>query len=235
MIYKKFDVTAQLPKPFYVFSSNVDAHFHTAGFAADEIFEIHGNIENWQCGEQCEKVTHKAPKDFQFVVDQTTMIAKDDAKIVEEEPKSGILWCNHPRCMKCKRYARPHVLMFGDYACLQIKSNAYDTWRRAVSNLANSKNAYNIVILEIGAGDRVPTVRHNSKAFTEAFDNPEKVTLIRINLDLPKVVQSLSQFCVPISIKSTGLTALLKINEKINQLQTKTIENDPLKSTTNTN
>jgi len=141
IVYKKYN--PELPKPFFIYSSNVDAHFHTAGFAADEIYEIHGDIEHWQCGKPCEKTRHVAPKDLTFKIDKETMLAKDDTKMPESnpesEPVSGILWSNNPRCLKCKYYARPHILMFGDYACLRISSNGYYDWRTAVIKLANEK------------------------------------------------------------------------------------------------
>jgi len=233
IVYKKYD--PKLPKPFYIYSSNVDAHFHTAGFDADEIYEIHGDIEHWQCGDPCDKTRHVPPKDLIFKIDTETMLAKDDTVMPEVDPKaepeSGILWSNNPRCLKCKYYARPHILMFGDFSCLGISSGGYYKWRTEVHKLANTKKNYNIVVLEIGAGDNVPSVRYNSDSFVEGFYYSQNVTFIRINLDLPKIKPALIDYCTPISIKSKGLEALLKIDANVKRLQSQKKEPNSITNT----
>jgi len=221
ILYKKYN--EKLPKPFFIYTSNVDTHFHNAGFAENEIYEIHGNIEHWQCGTPCEQETYGAPKDFSFSVDQTTMLSKDDGKIPEQK-SSGILWCNHPRCLNCFFYARPRILMFGDSACLSINSNGYYGWRNSVIQCINSQYIHKIVIIEIGAGNNVPSVRSNSESFVKDIYYQKNVTFIRINLDLPIIKSTVDMYCTPISIKSKGLPALLKIDEKIKMLQAKKTE-----------
>jgi NAD-dependent SIR2 family protein deacetylase len=63
---------------FFMFTSNVDAHSFDY-FAAEEIRECHGNIETWQCAQQgaCSAPGDlwRAPEDYCFNVDKTTMLA----------------------------------------------------------------------------------------------------------------------------------------------------------------
>ena len=41
------------PQGYFVFTSNVDGHFHRAGFAPDRIMECHGSIHFLQCVDGC--------------------------------------------------------------------------------------------------------------------------------------------------------------------------------------
>jgi len=86
-------------------------------------------------------------------------------------------------------------------------------------------------MLEIGAGDNVPSVRYNSDSFVEGFYYPQNVTFIRINLDLPKIKSVLSEYCVPISIRSKGLEALLKIDANVKLLQSQKKESNSITNT----
>ena len=62
-----------LPGAFYAFTSNVDAH-HFDWFHACEIQECHGNTELYQCeSPECPSATWRAPIDFPFKVDTSTM------------------------------------------------------------------------------------------------------------------------------------------------------------------
>ena len=154
--------------PFFIYSSNVDNHPITAGFRPEELVEIHGSIEVWQCSDNCskdksvlfDKVGHgnmwKAPTDFQFNVDEDTMRVIDDD--MEGE------WRQHPRCMHCDALARPNILMFGDWKWEDdgISDCRYSVW----DNLATKKflrEGKKIVILEIGCGNNVPTVRFHDE------------------------------------------------------------------------
>ena len=58
---------------FFVLTSNVDAHFHRAGFRPSELFELHGSSERWQCAELCSFDTWTPPPHFRFVVNAATL------------------------------------------------------------------------------------------------------------------------------------------------------------------
>jgi len=66
------------PASFYAFTSNVDAH-HFDWFRASEIFECHGNVEVYQCTARCDALW-RAPVDYRFVVDKSTMLARGPVK-----------------------------------------------------------------------------------------------------------------------------------------------------------
>lgn len=86
--------------------AKVDAHFHR-GFGKDEVYELHGNVELWQCGGVDASGTARVPcdgiwradPDFRFHVDAETMRAAGGAVAL---------------CRECGGKGRPNVLMFRD-------------------------------------------------------------------------------------------------------------------------
>lgn len=99
---------------------------------------------------------------------------------------------NHPTCPSCKGKARPAILMFGDGDWLSMDSQQrqFDEWKFIVKNQCAAREAktepLNVVVLEIGAGDRVPTVRREAEAATMMFQMAGgQTTFIRINPDIP--------------------------------------------------
>ena len=77
-----------------------------------------------------------------------------------------------PRCPYCQRLARQNVLMFDDYFYSSnyqnLKRNKLDLWLKEVQNL---------VVIELGAGKAIPTVRR----FSERTAKAKKGGFIRIN------------------------------------------------------
>lgn len=88
--------------------SQVDAHFHRS-FNSEEIYELHGNVERWQCAgvENADRAASRKPCDrtwnadaeCRFAVDTETMRASGGAAAI---------------CKQCGGKARPNVLMFHD-------------------------------------------------------------------------------------------------------------------------
>ena len=142
----------------FVFTSNVDGQFQRAGFAEDRVLECHGSLIHFQCATPCCAATWPAPEVLPFMVDLATMQAVGE-------------W---PRCRSCGGPARPNVLMFDDERWCpgrtSVQQVRFQAWLRS---LARGK----FVVLEIGAGTRVPTVRAASEQMAEAG----RVPLIRIN------------------------------------------------------
>ena len=314
--------------PFYIYTSNVDAHSEKSGFNEQEVYEIHGTSEEFQCVENCCDISWEIPRDFRFVVDTRSRMAPNipstlklseasfetyleeilegnrtgiggnyprerlrfgvwsylppallpsassnglsssaslkelkEEKVNEEndnnnnnnnnvdgnrrssarlnkkkrnsrkflpnysdnnndnlnsisspnimqsdgenevkenielttEQKNQIkekawkIWnsfsSNHPSCIECGKYARPHILMFSDtnFSYPDHRDRLYYHWRDLAMNLAQQRNK-KIIILEIGCGIRVPTVRMQSENLFTEIDN---AYLIRVNLDFP--------------------------------------------------
>ncbi|WP_309721252.1 Sir2 family NAD-dependent protein deacetylase [Armatimonas sp.] len=149
---------AQKPHGAFVFTSNVDGQFQKAGFAPEQVIECHGSIHNFQCQRyHCGPVWSAA--ETEVCVDETTLLA--------DEPL--------PRCPTCGRIARPNLLMFGDGSWVGAPYDASErrlwSWQRELQ-AAHAK----VVVIELGAGRAIPTVRWLAEAW-----HGQGATLIRIN------------------------------------------------------
>ena len=143
---------------YFVFTSNVDGHFQRAGFSEDRVLECHGSIHRWQrVDEDAGRIWEAG--DVAVRVDEATMRAVGE---LPRDPVSGKL-------------ARPNVLMFGDFGWNSRVSDAqqerYQQWLAAL-------NGRQLVVIELGAGTAVPTVRIHSESLVQRM----KARLIRINL-----------------------------------------------------
>ena len=113
---------------------------------------MHGSIHHLQCLDGCDgRIT---PADgFEPEVDEDACLLRSPL----------------PRCTGCHALLRPNVLMFGDWGWLEQRTEAQHAalrrWQRGVDRL---------VMIELGAGTAVPTVR--------MFSERQPGTLIRINL-----------------------------------------------------
>lgn len=139
------------PQGAFVFTSNVDGQFQKAGFPEACIEECHGSIHHLQCLTPC-----------------TADIWRADALIVDIDTENCRLRSQPPRCPHCGELARPNILMFGDWGWLPHRS-----YEQAARRKAWLKNVQNPVVIELGAGTAIPSVRR----FGEQLSAP----LIRIN------------------------------------------------------
>jgi len=147
-----------LPKnrKVFVVTSNCDNLHARSGTDPDAIKEIHGSLGLLQCSEPC-------CRDLYPVDDGMLQNLKDNSK-----PN----WI--PMCPKCQtRCLRPNVMIFDDWALvhdkLQEQQQAYQAFLR--HHCGN-----NFVILEIGAGTVVPSIRWEAETKGEQGHG-----LIRIN------------------------------------------------------
>src|SRR6185437_579410 len=144
-------------KDFFVFTSNVDAHFQAAGFPADRVLECHGSILHLQCAQPC--CNEIWPNDNTLSIDEQTLRCAAPL----------------PHCRRCGVLARPNVLMFNDGRFLY---NRHDQQSGRFANWLESLPGRRVTILECGAGSTVPTVRRMCEQVALASD---AATLIRIN------------------------------------------------------
>jgi NAD-dependent SIR2 family protein deacetylase len=163
-------------KDYFIFTSNVDGHFQKAGFDKNKIVEIHGTITHQQCLKDCSGLIWS--EDLNIEV--KNLIAKDPL----------------PKCQICEGLSRPNILMFGDnYWNSKRTEEQKDRMTDFISTI-NEKT----VIIEIGAGTEIPTVRAKGEILSLRY----KIPLIRINpndlkSDLP---------CFIFPIKKKGLEGL---------------------------
>lgn len=144
------------PQGSFVYTSNVDGQFQKAGWGEHEVQECHGSIHHLQCSRPC----------FEGLWPADT-VAVD----VDEE---ACRWRGSlPRCPDCDAVARPNILMFGDACWLdqrtQGQAERLRDWLEGVRRP---------VVVELGAGTHIPTVRHFSNIVCRVYGG----RLVRINL-----------------------------------------------------
>jgi NAD-dependent SIR2 family protein deacetylase len=149
---------ARLPGGTGVFTSNVDGQFQAAGFGL--VSEVHGSIHHLQCLAGCTREIWPA-SGVDVLLDPETMRAVPPL----------------PSCPRCGGLARPNILMFGDDAWVpdrgQAQLHELTAWRRTARDL---------VVVELGAGQAIPTVRRYAELASAATG-----ALIRINPREPEI------------------------------------------------
>ncbi len=150
-ILKKWADTKSFPS--FIFTSNVDGHFQKAGFKDVHVYECHGSINHLQCNDFC--CTDIWQNESDITVDEETCRSSEA----------------FPRCPHCGAVARPNILMFGDSMWLPERSR--QQMERYLSHM-KAMDGKKLVIVELGAGTAIPTVRWESMQYN--------ATVIRINL-----------------------------------------------------
>lgn len=139
---------------WWVSTTNVDGHFQKAGFDAKYVHECHGSIHDLQCSKPCG--TKVWPS------------SRIEPRVDDELRWSGAL----PLCPRCSEIARPDILMFGDDAWVgdhaEVRHAQLLDWLPEVQRL---------LVVEIGAGTAVPTLR----LFSERLVRQRRARLVRIN------------------------------------------------------
>lgn len=143
---------------YFIYTSNVDGHFQKAGFDEEKIVEVHGSIHHLQCLTPCSKQIWSANDTF-VNVNLDTFRA-----------------LNIPKCPYCNAIARPNILMFGDWSSWNDKR--YNQQKAQYNKWLKQNKTARIVIIEIGAGTAIPTIRLESERVVKQFIN---AYLIRIN------------------------------------------------------
>jgi len=141
----------RLEHGLYAFTSNVDGHFQKSGVPPERVSEIHGSIHHLQCLDpNCSIAIWSAEKFIPDVDAQACRLSND-----------------LPRCRYCDGLARPNILMFGDWSWRRVRAEHQE--RQFTDWMSRVKRP---VVIEIGAGTDIPTIRMFSDRFSR---------LIRIN------------------------------------------------------
>ena len=145
------DIAQHLEGGAFVFTSNVDGQFQKSGFSQNNIVECHGSIHYLQCQNDCHHEIWGASK---FIPQ------------IDEE--NCLLVSPFPTCPNCGGISRPNILMFNDSHWEDSRTaqqmQRLQIWRKTVRRP---------VVIEIGAGNAIPTVRQ--------FGHSLKAPMIRIN------------------------------------------------------
>ncbi len=178
--YHLLELAKALDLPYFVFTSNVDGQFSKAGFDSNHLFECHGSIHHLQCTAPC---------------CNTIWSAELLNPIIDTH---HCQWLGQlPTCPNCGGLARPNILMFGDYHWV---SHRQDEQQQRLRQFC--KHHHNTLVIEIGAGVAVPTVRRFGEQFAPR--------LIRIN---PKDTQLPTQG--GISLAMTAMAGIGAICQSI--------------------
>lgn len=176
----------RMPNGVGVFTSNVDGQFQKAGFDGDAIEECHGSIHHMQCMTPCLEAIWRA-----------------DAFVPAVDDEQCLLTGPLPTCPHCGALARPNILMFGDDGWLPERSAAQA--RRLFRRLGEAERP---VVVEIGAGSAIPSVRHFAQEVVQRY----RGRLVRINP---------TESAVPggddVGLPCRGLEALLAIDAALNR------------------
>jgi NAD-dependent SIR2 family protein deacetylase len=180
-----FDLLQQwsndLNLPAFVVTSNVDGQFQKAGFDPTQILEVHGSIHHLQCLRPCSQAIWDNTAEYHI-----------DTETMRCSPV--------PTCPHCGETARPNILMFGDFSWIDARTSTQEQhFRTFLGDHADS----GLVVIEIGAGTAVPTIRHLSTRLGNTYG----ATVIRIN---PREAQIKAPH---ISIPLGGLEGLEQINQ----------------------
>lgn len=142
-----------------IFTSNVDGQFQRAGFSEGQIHECHGSIHHLQCTRACGSGIWGA-------ADFTPEVDTEQCRLLNDLP----------HCPKCGSLARPNIMMLSDWNWLSGRSREQrqreSRWLEAVAD-ARSR----VVVVELGAGTAIPSVRH----FSQFLSRHCNARIIRIN------------------------------------------------------
>jgi NAD-dependent SIR2 family protein deacetylase len=141
--------------------------------------------------------------------------ANGNQRAASAAPRSNFEHCPH-----CGRLARPNILMFDDDSWLgnapgplgpdHSQPRCYRQWESAVTAALKEDRRKRLVILELGAGLRVPTVRrHGERLLKQTAKYGTK--MVRINLDFPQPRKPQLAGSI-IALRETCLEALQKID-----------------------
>ena len=141
---------------YFVVTSNVDGQFQKAGYDDNRIVEVHGSIHWLQCLTPC----------------RGTIWFNDETVPVDE---SSMRARHIPRCPACREVSRPNILMFGDRSWMPARTR---TQEHCFDNFLARNADQRIVVIEMGAGCAIPTIRATSERIGWSL---AKATVIRIN------------------------------------------------------
>ena len=139
----------------FVYTSNVDGAFQKAGFSDAQIVECHGSLHHVQYVDTANGTEIWSADGINVDVDEVQVLASD------------------PLPRKNGHLLRPNVLMFGDWDWQDQRSSEQ---RRRLSTWLKSIAMQKTVVIEMGAGTTIPSVRRFSQSIQSLG-----ATLIRIN------------------------------------------------------
>lgn len=147
----------------FVKTSNCDMLHERAGMPTEQVEEIHGSLGRLQCsggGSNLPCCQDLYPVDEMFL------------NRLRGEPG----WI--PSCDKCKTALRPNVMIFDDHVFVEKHLRQQEVkFDHFVSEFLKPSSTKGCVVLEIGAGVVVPSIRHAGESYGLSDNN----CLVRVN------------------------------------------------------
>ncbi len=213
---------------FFCFTSNIDrALLFSATARENELEECHGNLMQWSCSVPCSDSVWNAPLSLRFIVDPNT---RRCSGVNERRNDFPVSQDGFPQC-KCGALARPAILMFEDSKWVRpTPIVTFESWKRDCIKYLRRNSKSTLAILEIGAGDRIPTVRTLGEEFINTLyshaelwedprneQSPVKAKLIRINPDYPAITRHSVAHLAPyvISVPTSAREALRQLEQQL--------------------
>lgn len=154
-------------RDFFVITTNVESQFEKSGFPTTRIFEVQGNYGFIQCAKGCHDALYPDERLMRAMAART-----EDLRI----PRELV-----PACPVC-----------GGPMDIHVRKDAFfvedGTWREASERygaFVRSCASARTVLLELGVGFNTPgIIRYPFENM--ALNDPENVTLVRLNRDQPR-------------------------------------------------
>ena len=217
---------------YYHYTSNVDGHLRKVGFPSSRIHEMHGSIDTWLVLEALDTQIGSSEihleSSFRFPVDRATLEMNPDTLCKLFEEKTDIL--------QQDVHFRPRVLMFDDghdshgAMGLQESSNRYQIWEEQMEKaMAQGIEPRRLVVLEIGCGVRVPSVRQECqdvvldtalRCQAAGLKAETSCTHIRINPEDSQIPEPADccERIETISIQGKAMSTLVAIDDRLQKL-----------------
>jgi NAD-dependent SIR2 family protein deacetylase len=130
----------------FSYTSNVDEHWRKSGWDDLSIFECHGSIDYMQCVNNCCDSVWPTNDSLKLKIDSATNCVVDSL----------------PLCRHCNQLARPNILMFDDWHYAGERYNEQiDRYEQFKLDLLETESK--LLVIELGAGTTVPSVRIESE------------------------------------------------------------------------
>jgi NAD-dependent SIR2 family protein deacetylase len=156
---------------YFCLTSNIDSHFQKAGFAEENIRELHGSLAYFQSSKP----------------DLSKEIWKNELsgdEILLNAEKNIF-----PTCPNSKVYARPNVYMFRDSTYIKTRSEAQ---KQNFELFLERNKGKKILVFEIGSGSHVQTIRAKTRMLKIKYGadivriNPKEYMIKAPNIGIPK-------------------------------------------------
>ena len=245
---EKSAIDTSSSSPFFHYTSNVDGYWRRVGLSQHVIHEMHGCISTWiglsnldeHFDGSSKNILIDLNKDFRFPVEPETLEMQPPLALACLESETRRNDEGVELNQSSSQHYRPRVLMFDDgfdahkAMRLEQSSERYQAWEEEMESHMAANPTAKLVVLEIGCGIRVPSVRRecedvirdtavrcNNTRDVEGGSVLKRCYFIRINpdnyeielgTDLPATAMGIIK---TISIKDSALKVCVDIQEEL--------------------